>query len=296
MSTFNKPKVKAPTSNEFLQVQEMMRNKSLHTVCEEAACPNISECWKNRHAAFMIMGALCTRRCHFCNVTTGKPKSLNPNEPKNIADSVQKLNLQHVVITSVTRDDLLDGGAAHYVKVMQEIRKNSPQTTIEILTPDFLRKDEDLTVKFILNTCPPDVYNHNIETSSSLFKKVRPGGSYEQSLHLLRRVKELNSQIFTKSGMMVGLNETDDEVLQVMDDLRSSNVDFITIGQYLQPTQKHSEVMRYVTPEMFKYYEEMAWTKGFLMVSSSPLTRSSYHADEDFKKLKKKLIIDNLAI
>ena len=276
-------RVKAPVSKEFKNTQELIRNAKLNTVCEEAACPNIGECWSKKHATVMILGSTCTRACSFCNVKTGKPDLLDPHEPERLATAIADLGLEHVVITSVDRDDLDDGGASHFVESILRIRKSSPETTIEILTPDFLRKDGamELVVK-----AKPDVYNHNIETVPSLYHHIRPGARYFHSLNLLFKVKQIDRQIFTKSGIMVGLGETKEEVLQVMDDLKAANVDFITIGQYLQPTPKHAPVMRYVTPEEFNYYERVARAKGFLMVSASPLTRSSYHAGDDFRKLK----------
>jgi lipoic acid synthetase len=276
-------RVKAPQSQGYFDTRDLMRKNNLHTVCEEAACPNIGECWSKAHATVMIMGDTCTRACAFCNVKTGVPKKLDAQEPKNLAEAVAKLKLRHVVITSVDRDDLEDGGAAHFAQCIEYIRTTSPTTTIEILTPDFLRKEHAIPV---VVKARPDVYNHNIETVPSLYKTIRPGARYFNSLHLLKTVKEIDPAIFTKSGIMVGLGETMDEVAQVMDDLRSAEVDFMTIGQYLQPTPAHASVARYVTPDEFRYLERLAYTKGFLMVSSSPLTRSSYHADEDFAKLR----------
>lgn len=260
-----------------------MRDHKLNTVCEEAACPNIGECWANKHATMMILGSVCTRACAFCNVATGKPDTLDPFEPYNTAEAVAKLGLRHVVITSVDRDDLEDGGAGHFAETITAIRQKTPETTIEVLTPDFLRKEShiDTVIK-----ARPDVYNHNMETVPRLYASVRPGARYFNSLRLLDKIKQVDSSIFTKSGIMVGLGEEKEEVYQVMDDLRSANVDFLTIGQYLQPTAKHLPVDRFVTPEEFKQYEKMAYGKGFLMVSSSPLTRSSYHADEDFAQLR----------
>ena len=276
-------RVKAPVSKEFKDTHELIRKAKLNTVCEEAACPNIGECWSKKHATVMILGSTCTRACSFCNIKTGKPDLLDPHEPERLAIAIANLGLEHVVITSVDRDDLDDGGASHFVESILRIRKSSPNTTIEVLTPDFLRKDGamDLVVR-----AKPDVYNHNIETVPSLYHNIRPGARYFHSLNLLFKVKQLDPTIFTKSGMMVGLGETKDEVLQVMDDLKAAGVDFLTIGQYLQPTPKHATVMRYVTPDEFNYYERAARAKGFLMVSASPLTRSSYHAGEDFQKLK----------
>jgi lipoic acid synthetase len=252
-------------------------------VCEEASCPNVGECWEKKHATFMIMGDTCTRACSFCNVKKGLPDALDQREPEKIADAVAKLGLTHVVITSVDRDDLADGGAQHFADVILAIRARSPQTTIEILTPDFLRKDGALE---IVVKAKPDVFNHNLETVPSNYLTVRPGARYFHSIRLLQRVKELDPSIFTKSGIMVGLGEERNEVLQLMDDLRSAEVDFLTIGQYLQPTKKHHAVIDYIHPDQFKAYETIAYTKGFLLVSSSPLTRSSHHAGEDFARLR----------
>ena len=277
-------RVKAPQSAGYMETRDLMRSHGLNTVCEEAACPNIGECWAQKHATFMILGSVCTRACAFCNIATGRPDQLDPHEPQKIADAVAKLKLKHVVITSVDRDDLPDGGAQHFSRVIGAIRLAHPQTTIEILTPDFLRKP-DSAVETVVKAFP-DVYNHNLETVPRLYVSVRPGARYFHSLSILKKVKDLNPQIFTKSGIMVGLGESREEVYQVMDDLRSANVDFLTIGQYLQPTPKHHNVERFVTPDEFKKYEEMAYGKGFLMVSASPLTRSSYHADQDFEKLR----------
>ncbi len=276
-------RVKAPVSHEFKETLNLIRSKGLNTVCEEAACPNIGECWKEKHVTVMILGSVCTRACAFCNIKTGIGEKVDPHEPANLAASISELGLNHVVITSVDRDDLPDGGASHFVECILRIRNSAPNTSIEILTPDFLKKDGAL--ELVVKACP-DVYNHNIETVPSLYKKIRPGARYFHSLNLLSRVKDLNPAIFTKSGLMVGLGETNDEVLQVMDDLRAARVDFITIGQYLQPTPKHAEVKRFVTPDEFNYLERAAKVKGFLMVSASPLTRSSYHAGEDFKIMK----------
>ncbi|WP_439514481.1 lipoyl synthase [Oceanibaculum nanhaiense] len=276
-------RVKAPVSKEYNETRQLMRTLNLVTVCEEAACPNIGECWKKKHATFMILGSVCTRACAFCNVATGMPDKLDPHEPDNIAVAVGKLGLEHVVITSVDRDDLPDGGAAHFARVIQRLREEAPGTTIEILTPDFLRKDGALEV---VVAAKPDVFNHNLETVPRLYPTIRPGARYFHSLRLLDRVKELDPTIFTKSGIMVGLGETAEEVAQVMDDLRSADVDFITIGQYLQPTPKHAAVDRFVTPDEFKIYERKAFSKGFLMVSASPLTRSSHHAGDDFQRLR----------
>ena len=282
----NKPtwlRVKAPVSREYHATRQVVREHKLTTVCEEAACPNIGECWAKKHATMMIMGDTCTRACTFCNVATGKPGALDPFEPYRVAEAVKKLGLQHVVITSVDRDDLEDGGAEHFAKVIGSIREATPTTTIEILTPDFLRKNGALEV---VVAAKPDVFNHNLETVPRLYPTVRPGARYFHSLRLLDRVKQLDPAIFTKSGLMVGLGEEKGEVQQVMDDLRSADVDFLTIGQYLQPTPKHHVVERFVTPDDFKAYETAAFAKGFLVVSASPLTRSSYHADEDFARLR----------
>ncbi len=276
-------RVKAPQSQGYADTHALMRKNKLHTVCEEAACPNIGECWSKAHATVMIMGDTCTRACAFCNIKTGVPNPLDAEEPKNLAEAVAKLNLKHVVITSVDRDDLADGGAAHFAQCIEYIRTTSPETTIEILTPDFLRKEHAIPV---VAGARPDVFNHNIETVPSLYQSIRPGARYFNSLHLLKTVKALQPGVFTKSGIMVGLGETNEEVLQVMDDLRSAEVDFMTIGQYLQPTPEHAPVKRYVTPDEFEYFQRVAYTKGFLMVSASPLTRSSYHADADFAKMR----------
>ena len=276
-------RVKAPGSPEYRETQSIVKENGLVTVCEEAGCPNIGECWSKRHATMMIMGDTCTRACAFCNVKTGMPGPLDPAEPENVAIAVAKLGLAHVVITSVDRDDLADGGAAHFAAVIRAIRARSPGTTIEVLTPDFLRKDGALEV---VVAARPDVFNHNLETVPSKYLTVRPGARYFHSIRLLQRVKEIDPSIFTKSGIMVGLGEERNEVLQLMDDLRSAEVDFITIGQYLQPTKKHHPIIRFPTPDEFKSYETVAYAKGFLMVSSSPLTRSSHHAGEDFARLK----------
>ena len=276
-------RVKAPGSKAYEETRKIVKENNLVTVCEEAGCPNIGECWEKKHATMMIMGEICTRACAFCNVRTGIPDALDDKEPENVAIAVKKLGLEHVVITSVDRDDLDDGGAEHFARVIRAIRKHSPKTTIEILTPDFLRKEGALE---IVVAAKPDVFNHNLETVPSRYLTVRPGARYFHSLRLLQRVKELDPEIFTKSGIMVGFGETRNEVLQLMDDLRSAHVDFITIGQYLQPTSRHHELIEYVTPDAFKAYETIAYTKGFLMVSSSPLTRSSHHAGEDFARLK----------
>jgi len=276
-------RVKAPTSLGYMETREIVKSNKLVTVCEEAGCPNIGECWEKKHATFMIMGEICTRACAFCNVATGIPTALDPNEPESVARAVREMGLSHVVITSVDRDDLADGGAQHFVEVIQALRETSPNTTIEILTPDFLRKEGALE-KVV--AARPDVFNHNLETVPSNYLKVRPGARYFHSIRLLQRVKELDPTIFTKSGIMVGLGEERNEVLQLMDDLRTADVDFLTIGQYLQPTRKHHPVKSFVTPDEFKSYETIAYTKGFLMVSSSPLTRSSHHAGEDFERLR----------
>jgi lipoic acid synthetase len=276
-------RVRAPGSAGFRRTRDIVRSHRLVTVCEEASCPNIGECWSERHATFMIMGDVCTRACAFCNVATGLPGPLDPDEPAKIADAVAELGLRHVVITSVDRDDLADGGAGHFAKVIAAIRGDCPQTTIEVLTPDFLRKEGAVE---IVVAARPDVYNHNLETVPSLYRAVRPGARYFHSLRLLQRVKEIAPEMFTKSGIMVGLGETRDEVLQVMDDLRVADADFLTVGQYLQPTRKHHAIARYVTPSEFDAYRTIAEAKGFLMVASSPLTRSSHHAGEDFARLK----------
>ncbi len=277
-----KPKIRIALKMEiFNETASITKKYNLNTVCVEAACPNIAECWQKKHATFMILGSVCTRACDFCNVKTGKPDLLDPHEPEKIGKAVKELNLRHIVITSVDRDDLEDGGAEHFAQTIFEIRKLCQNTTIEILTPDFLKKDEKLSIEVIAEA-NPDVFNHNIETVPSLYNRIRPGARYFNSLYLLKKIKSLKPKIFTKSGLMVGLGETKEEVLQVMDDLRSAEVDFLTIGQYLRPTPKHAEVKRYVTEEEFEYYKRMAYIKGFLMVSSSALTRSSYHADEDF--------------
>jgi lipoic acid synthetase len=260
-----------------------MRELKLNTVCEEAACPNIGECWAQRHATVMILGSVCTRACTFCNVATGRPDLLDPHEPERVAEGVAGLGLAHVVVTSVDRDDLDDGGAGHFVRTIEAIRQRAPATTIEVLTPDFLKKDGAIEA---VVAARPDVYNHNLETVPRLYPEVRPGARYFHSLRLLDRVKTLDPAMFTKSGIMVGLGESRAEVLQVMDDLRAADVDFLTIGQYLQPTPKHHAVDRFVTPDEFRDYERMAYGKGFLMVSASPLTRSSHHAGADFRRLK----------
>ena len=277
-------RVKAPTSNSFKFTSDIVKKYNLVTVCEEAACPNISECWQKKHATFMILGDTCTRACSFCNVKTGKPGKIDIFEPMRIAKAVKELELEHVVITSVDRDDLFDGGAKHFVDVINCLRKECPNTTIEILTPDFLKKNE---AKNILSQSLPDVFNHNLETVPRLYPTIRPGSRYFVSLELLSDMKKKNAKIFTKSGLMVGLGETIDEIYQVMDDLRSADVDFLTIGQYLQPTEKHAKLEKFISPQEFNTFYKMAYAKGFLMVSASPLTRSSYHASNDFKKLKK---------
>jgi len=276
-------RVKAPVSHGYAETQRIVKENGLHTVCEEAGCPNIGECWEKKHATFMIMGDTCTRACAFCNVKTGLPGVLDAREPEHVAHAVAKLGLNHVVITSVDRDDLADGGARHFAEVIMAIRAATPQTTIEVLTPDFLRKDGAAE---IVVAARPDVFNHNLETVPSKYLTVRPGARYFASIRLLQRVKELDAAMFTKSGIMVGLGEERNEVLQLMDDLRAADVDFLTIGQYLQPTRKHHQVMRFVTPDEFKSYETIAYAKGFLMVSASPLTRSSHHAGDDFARLK----------
>ena len=278
---------KITNSKEFFLTKTIVNQNNLVTVCQEANCPNITECWSKRHATFLIMGDTCTRACAFCDVITGKPKSLDPFEPYKIANAVKKLNLKHAVITSVDRDDLNDGGANHFYEVIIETKKLNPLTTIEVLTPDFLRKGD--SYKKVVEAAP-DVFNHNIETVPNLYRQVRPGSRYFASLELLKNVKIINKNIFTKSGIMVGLGENKDEILQVMDDLRSADVDFLTIGQYLQPSEKHHPLDRYYKPEEFDELKSIAESKGFLLVSSSPLTRSSYHADEDFAVLKKNRI------
>ncbi|WAC48926.1 lipoyl synthase [Asticcacaulis sp. SL142] len=276
-------RVKAPGSAGYNETRKIVRDAKLVTVCEEAACPNIGECWTKNHATLMIMGDTCTRACAFCNVKTGMPAPLDHDEPNRVGMTVAKMGLSHVVITSVDRDDLSDGGAQHFAEVIRQIRLQSPKTTIEILTPDFLRKDGAAE---IVIDAKPDVFNHNLETVPRNYLKIRPGARYYHSLRLLERVKERDAQQFTKSGIMVGLGESKEEVMQVMDDMRSAGVDFITIGQYLQPTRKHAAIDRFVSPDEFKAYESIARAKGFLMVSSSPLTRSSHHAGEDFERLR----------
>jgi lipoyl synthase len=276
-------RVKAPSSAGYHETRRIVRDNHLVTVCEEAGCPNIGECWSKKHATFMLMGDICTRACAFCNVRTGLPGPLDEAEPDSVADAVVRMGLLHSVITSVDRDDLADGGARHFARTIGAIRRRSPATTIEVLTPDFLRKNGALETVI---EAGPDVFNHNLETVPRLYLKIRPGARYFHSLRLLQRAKELDPSIFTKSGIMVGLGETRDEIAQVMDDMRSANVDFITIGQYLQPTRKHAAIDRFVTPEEFKALESVAYAKGFLMVSASPLTRSSHHAGDDFARLK----------
>ncbi|MCH8188540.1 MAG: lipoyl synthase [Proteobacteria bacterium] len=276
-------RAKAPVSEAYHNTRKLMRRLNLHTVCEEAACPNIGECWAVGHATVMILGDTCTRACAFCNVATGKPNTVDPLEPENVSIAIAELGLKHVVVTSVDRDDLADGGADQFVKVIERLRANAPGTTIEVLTPDFLRKPGAIEA---VAAAKPDVYNHNLETVPRLYTAVRPGARYFHSLRLLNKVKELDPGIFTKSGLMVGLGEDKDEVLQVMDDLRSAEVDFVTIGQYLQPTPKHIAVDRFVTPDEFADYARAARAKGFLMVSATPMTRSSYHAGDDFAQLR----------
>ena len=276
-------RVKAPVSKGYGETHAIVRANGLHTVCEEAGCPNIGECWDKKHATFMLMGDTCTRACAFCNVKTGLPDPLDAAEPGRVAEATAKLGLKHVVVTSVDRDDLDDGGAAHFAAVIRAIRARCPATTIEVLTPDFLRKEGAVET---VAAARPDVFNHNLETVPSKYLTVRPGARYFASIRLLQRIKELDPAMFSKSGIMVGLGEERNEILQVMDDLRAADVDFLTIGQYLQPTRKHHPVVRFVPPEEFKAYETIAYAKGFLMVSSSPLTRSSHHAGEDFARLK----------
>ena len=278
-------RVKAPISEGYKKTRDILRENKLVTVCEEAGCPNVGECWSQGHATMMIMGEVCTRACTFCNIATGKPpEDLDVFEPGRVADAVKKLGLNHVVVTSVDRDDVKDGGAEHFAQTIRAIRKQSPNTTIEILTPDFIRCD-DSVLKTVVDA-KPDVFNHNLETVPGLYPEVRPGARYFHSLRLLQRVKEIDPTMFTKSGIMVGLGENKQSVVQVMDDMRAANIDFLTIGQYLQPTPKHHAVDRFVTPDEFKTYEKTAYNKGFLMVSASPLTRSSYHAGDDFYQLR----------
>jgi len=276
-------RVKAPGSPEYMKTRKLMRDLKLNTVCEEAACPNIGECWSQKHATVMILGDICTRACAFCNIKTGMPRTVDHDEPEHVAAAVGELGLEHVVITSVDRDDLPDGGASQFVQVIRRIREHSPGTTIEVLTPDFLRKKGAIEA---VVEARPDVYNHNLETVPRLYTSIRPGARYYNSLRLLDRVKQLDPSIFTKSGVMAGLGEDKREVYQVMDDMRAADVDFLTIGQYLRPTPRHAEVARYVTPDEFASYAKMARAKGFLMVSASPLTRSSYHAGQDFAQLR----------
>ena len=278
-------RVRLTNSAIYSDTKKIVKNNNLHTVCEEAGCPNISECWSKKHATFMIMGDTCTRACAFCNVKTGIPNSLDQNEPLRVAKATKDLSLSHVVITSVDRDDLPDGGAEHFVKTIIEIKKKNPKTTIEILTPDFLRKG-DVYKKVV--DAEPDVFNHNIETVPSNYTKVRPGSRYFQSVNLLKEVKKYNDKIFTKSGLMLGLGEREEELFQVMDDLRCAGVDFLTLGQYLQPTEKHYPIKKFIPPEDFEKFKKIAYSKGFLQVSSSPMTRSSYHAGDDFLKLRAK--------
>ena len=278
-------RVKAPTSEGYHETRKLMRDRSLHTVCEEAACPNIGECWSKKHATVMILGDICTRACAFCNVATGKPGKVDPMEPENLAISVAELGMKHLVITSVDRDDLKDGGASQFVKCIERIRETTPDTTIEILTPDF--RDKPGALETVIKA-KPDVFNHNMETVPRLYPTIRPGARYFHSLKLLDTVKREDPSIFTKSGIMVGLGEERAEVMQVMDDLRSAEVDFLTIGQYLAPTRRHAPIDRFVTPDEFSDYKRIAEAKGFLMVSATPLTRSSYHADEDFAELRTK--------
>ena len=275
-------RVKAPVSKAYNETRKLMRANNLVTVCEEAACPNIGECWSQKHATMMILGSVCTRACAFCNVATGRPDLLDPHEPENVGAAVATLGLKHVVITSVDRDDLDDGGAQHFADTIRAIRAQSPTTTIEVLTPDFLRKEGAVE---IVVAARPDVFNHNMETVPRLYPSIRPGARYFHSLAVLHKVKTLDPSIFTKSGIMVGLGETDEEVGQLMNDLRSAKVDFMTIGQYLQPTPKHAEVARFVTPDIFTHYSKTGRAKGFLLISATPLTRSSYHADQDFADL-----------
>ena len=275
-------RVKAPVSKAYNETRKLMRAHNLVTVCEEAACPNIGECWSQKHATMMILGSVCTRACAFCNVATGRPDLLDPHEPENVGAAVATLGLKHVVITSVDRDDLDDGGAQHFADTISAIRAQSPTTTIEVLTPDFLRKEGAVE---IVVAARPDVFNHNMETVPRLYPSIRPGARYFHSLAVLHKVKTLDPSIFTKSGIMVGLGETNEEVGQLMDDLRSAEVDFMTIGQYLQPTPKHAEVARFVTPDIFTQYSKTGRAKGFLLISATPLTRSSYHADQDFADL-----------
>jgi len=276
-------RVKAPTSEGYAATRRLMRERNLHTVCEEAACPNIGECWSRKHATVMILGDICTRACAFCNVATGKPRAVDPMEPENLAISVAEMGMRHLVITSVDRDDLADGGADQFVQCIRRIRDTAPETTIEVLTPDFRGKPGALAAVIAAG---PDVFNHNLETVPRLYPTIRPGARYYESLRLLENAKKLDPKIFTKSGIMVGLGEEWNEVMQVMDDLRSAGVDFLTIGQYLAPTRRHAPVMRFVPPDEFAEYRRIGLLKGFLLVASSPLTRSSYHADKDFEALR----------
>ena len=276
-------RVRAPGGEDFARTKRLISSLGLATVCEEAACPNIGECWSKSHATVMIMGDICTRACAFCNVATGKPRALDPTEPMRVAEAAAELGLKHIVITSVDRDDLADGGAGHFVAVVDAVRDKAPQTSIEILTPDFRNKSSALE---IIAAARVDIFNHNLETVPRLYKTIRPGARYEGSLDLLREMKKHRPNLFTKSGLMVGLGETKDEILQVMDDMREAQVDFITIGQYLRPTLKHAEVVRYVRPQEFEDYADHARAKGFLMVASSPMTRSSYHAEDHFHQLR----------
>ena len=276
-------RVKAPGSPIYAETQKIVRDNKLVTVCEEAGCPNIGECWSKKHATFMIMGDTCTRACAFCNVKTGMPDALTADEPEKVADAIARMGLMHAVITSVDRDDLADGGARHFARTIRAIRVASPATTIEVLTPDFLKKDGALEQ---VVEAKPDVFNHNLETVPALYLRIRPGARYFHSLRLLQKVKELDPLMFTKSGIMVGLGESREQVMQVMDDMRSASIDFITIGQYLQPTRKHAAIDRFVTPDEFKGYETIAYSKGFVMVAATPLTRSSHHAGDDFARLK----------
>ena len=284
-------RVKAPTSKIFKSTNKILKNKKIVTVCEEAACPNISECWQKKHATFMILGDICTRACAFCNIKTGKPGFVGKEEPNKISEAVSELGLEHVVVTSVDRDDLEDGGAEHFTLVISSIKKLNPSCTVEILTPDFHKKPKALD---ILSNELPDVFNHNLETVPRLYLSIRPGSRYFVSLKLLADIKRLNPKVFTKSGLMVGLGETKDEIYQVMDDLRAADVDFITIGQYLPPTPKHAKLEKFITPKEFDEYKQMAVAKGFLMVASSPLTRSSYHASEDFRVMQQNRAFKNL--
>ena len=277
-------RVRAPNSPAYRETQQLVRRHSLHTVCEEARCPNIGECWSKRHATVMLLGSVCTRACSFCNVRTGRPDPVDPGEPERVARAVGELGLRHVVVTSVDRDDLADGGAEHFVRTIAALRALAPDATVEVLTPDFLRKSGAVEA---VAQAGPDVFNHNLETVPRLYRRVRPGAVYENSLDLLRRVREVDPAIFTKSGIMVGLGETAEEVRALMDDLRGADVDFLTIGQYLRPTRRHIAIDRFVEPEEFAAYQRTAYAKGFLMVSASPLTRSSYHADADFQRLRR---------